>query len=512
MTVGNDMLDNCSRILGRMGLGGVPKFHLEYTKKYRKEKKEIQKLTTVQREFSILSAVGSNPALIAKDLEEEGANPNIFLKRWGNNALDKEFHIFLETMPMHSIYEQKTNVYNPKVFQSMKNYNLPEWIFDYGKIHVSVGCVDFQQLLLGRLNPREDKSPLVFHGIDSSSVSVARCLILNQMMKNGANPKHILQVWFSSAWSNQTSKDFLEQNNIDVSSVPKLWAKDLFKQGRNNPFEACANFEHEVDRVDYARYLFTGFIFVDENELQQGNITMFCIPENMDYEKAEEENFFHTFNFYHPQFEYENNLMFSVEDFMTKKVAEVMKEVQSQNIKMFFQVASVGPDTIELLKQLQEMEAYTIDWSNIMDYFSKEDFLSMAKMAGSQDTVHYVHLMNWVCNYNGASVFDYQFQDKVELIEHALQTHKGVHQAQWDMVPNYAKMWPRQLKYQNVTNLVDYGLTEACRTNYIEHIFGREIGSQIKISSAAPGLRRSQTTICGAFTFDTETTLATDFS
>ena len=105
---------------------------------------------------------------------------------------------------MHSIYNQKTEVYNPKVFQSMKNYNLPEWIFEYGKTHVSIGCVDFQQLLLGQLNPGEDNSLLVFHGIDSSIVSIARCLILNQMMINGANPKHILQVWFSSAWSYET--------------------------------------------------------------------------------------------------------------------------------------------------------------------------------------------------------------------------------------------------------------------------------------------------------------------
>ena len=191
----------------------------------------------------------------------------------------------------------------------MKNYNIPEWVFEYGETHVSIGCVDFEQLLLGQLTPCEggggDK-PLIFYGIDSTSVSIARCWILYQMMKNEAEPRSILQVWFSSGWTDETNRYFnqaindlieskLEEDevvmilnhwknaSIDIKKVPALWATDLYKEERNTPFEGCANFEQEVDRIEYARYLFTGFIFVEENKLNQGNVTMFSLPDGLDY-------------------------------------------------------------------------------------------------------------------------------------------------------------------------------------------------------------------------------------
>ena len=40
-------------------------------------------------------------------------------------------------------------MYNPKVFQTMKNYKLARWILTAGETHVSLGCVDFAQLLFG---------------------------------------------------------------------------------------------------------------------------------------------------------------------------------------------------------------------------------------------------------------------------------------------------------------------------------------------------------------------------
>ena len=41
-------------------------------------------------------------------------------------------------------------------------------------------------------------------------------------------------------------------------------------------YEAVANFKHEIDRVDYVRYLFTGFMFeIEERSLSCGNRTMF---------------------------------------------------------------------------------------------------------------------------------------------------------------------------------------------------------------------------------------------
>ena len=40
-------------------------------------------------------------------------------------------------------------MYSPDVFQTMKNYKLARWILTAGETHVSLGCVDFAQLLFG---------------------------------------------------------------------------------------------------------------------------------------------------------------------------------------------------------------------------------------------------------------------------------------------------------------------------------------------------------------------------
>merc|ERR1712142_175483 len=125
-----------------------------------------------------------------------------------------------------------------------------------------------------------------------------------------------------------------KNTKLDIKITPNTWAtdEDLFKTGRNYPFEACANFENEVDRVDYARYLFTGYIFAKEDSLQFRNVTMFSLPENIVLKKVAEENFFHTFDFLHPKFIYKQSLMMSVEKFMNERVQEITNEVQNESI------------------------------------------------------------------------------------------------------------------------------------------------------------------------------------
>ena len=58
-----------------------------------------------------------------------------------------------------------------------------------------------------------------------------------------------------------------------------------------------ANFKHEIDRVDYIRYFFTGCIFeVEERNLSCGNRTMFSIPTNLGVTKRSDENFYFMFD------------------------------------------------------------------------------------------------------------------------------------------------------------------------------------------------------------------------
>ena len=59
-------------------------------------------------------------------------------------------------------------------------------------------------------------------------------------------------------------------------------------------YEPLINFKHEIDRVDYIRYFFTGCIFeLEERNLSCGNRTMFSIPTNLGVTKV---GFFYEFH------------------------------------------------------------------------------------------------------------------------------------------------------------------------------------------------------------------------
>ena len=60
-------------------------------------------------------------------------------------------------------------------------------------------------------------------GVDSSMVSIVRCKVLYHMILNQAKSRSILQVWFSSGWSESTLKEFIESCNLLLESkkLPK---------------------------------------------------------------------------------------------------------------------------------------------------------------------------------------------------------------------------------------------------------------------------------------------------
>ena len=80
-----------------------------------------------------------------KDFNQE---PKALLDRFGQNIIANPK--LLDTIKLGEVIPKDIKVlYNPGVFQSMKNYKLVRWIITAGESHVSLGCVDFAQLLFG---------------------------------------------------------------------------------------------------------------------------------------------------------------------------------------------------------------------------------------------------------------------------------------------------------------------------------------------------------------------------
>ena len=184
-------------------------------------------------------------------------------------------------------------------------------------------------------------------------------------------------------------------NDVPLKKATDEWFKGI--GGVVAPYEPCANFKNEIDRVDYARYLFTGYIFEEEEKnLSSGNRTMFAIPLNLKVTKTPGENFFYFFdNPSNTNFEYKDSLKLSVDNFVIGKIETLKDLVSKEKLVMTFEQGFVSRKNSELIAKIKNLNPYTIDWSNIPDYLTREDFLFLAKEMSGKETVHYMHFMNW---------------------------------------------------------------------------------------------------------------------
>ena len=101
--------------------------------------------------------------------------------------------------------------------------------------------------------------------------------------------------------------------------------------------------------------------------------------------KLSGESFYYTFDI-SGNFNVENqdgpydSLKLSVDTYMMKKMDTLKKMVNEKSLKMTFECGFVHKDNTVLLNKIRDMNAYTIDWSNIPDYLSNpKDFLKLGK-------------------------------------------------------------------------------------------------------------------------------------
>ena len=99
--------------------------------------------------------------------------------------------------------------YDPRVLHSFSNEVNRAEVLTPGTVHVSVGFTDLGELHTAKYEfPLDSEKPLRWIGYESSAYCVAKTAILVAMMKLGLPCDHVLQVWYSAAWSNETLKSF----------------------------------------------------------------------------------------------------------------------------------------------------------------------------------------------------------------------------------------------------------------------------------------------------------------
>ena len=256
--------------LCKQGMKTVPNFPQEYVKKFGTGNKyHSVALGYAYKNLCQLSlqTLDQHVQMIQAELSKF----ETIKKRWGSNisaaaqAMDAGTLVPGQVLPSPKL--QGGN-YITKKFQTMKNYKIGLWMITTGETHVSIGCVDFAQLLYGHFEG-DLTEQTHFHGIDTAMVSIVRCKVLYQMILNQASSRSILQVWFSSGWSDSTLQEFLKachdilkqneltkdeiklvnhwlSNNIAIEVTPSKWFKCEISISNLDdlvvgPYEACAN-------------------------------------------------------------------------------------------------------------------------------------------------------------------------------------------------------------------------------------------------------------------------------
>ena len=97
---------------------------------------------------------------------------------------------------------------------------------------------------------------------------------------------------------------------------------------------------NEVDRVEYAHYLFNGQIFEQKEALSTGNPTFFCSPKN--YKMAASENIFHSID--EASLDYKESLKASVEEKRVGQLSRFRKNIKDGKIKIILEVQTMTPD------------------------------------------------------------------------------------------------------------------------------------------------------------------------
>uniref|UniRef100_A0A7S1KRN9 Uncharacterized protein n=1 Tax=Percolomonas cosmopolitus TaxID=63605 RepID=A0A7S1KRN9_9EUKA len=170
---------------------------------------------------------------------------------------------------------------------------------------VGIGFCDLFDLLDAEYADDSQK-PLAYHGFEANPFNVAKFTSVVEMLRDTTVPLYcILQVWYSSAWSKETTtifkrkcRNLLKQEDINaterVRSYWKLWSSPLSKvtlkhartQWREFHPPTCniakvpAFLKRREDRIAYIDYLLNGEIGGDVNT---GSLCMY-----MDAEKQQQ--------------------------------------------------------------------------------------------------------------------------------------------------------------------------------------------------------------------------------
>ena len=83
-------------------------------------------------------------------------------------------------------------------------------------------------------------------------------------------------------------------------------------------------------------------------------------------------------------------------------LSSLKKNINEDQIRITVSVATISPANRATVDEIRKL-----DWSNLPDYLTTQDFFSAARLCSAEGTKHSFHLMNWSNRVFGTNLVDY---------------------------------------------------------------------------------------------------------
>ncbi|XP_057311554.1 uncharacterized protein LOC130649312 [Hydractinia symbiolongicarpus] len=290
---------------------------------------------------------------------------------------------------------------------------------------------------------------LIFHGFDQSEICVARSLVIYEMIKTPASLDSILEVWFSTGWSERTLEEFKaaccnvkkSTQETRLKELIQLWmktklsladAKRRWFEGyvQNDWFLAAGNLQYKKDRVEFCRYQLTGQIFGELQSQCLGNVTMFTRTPPFEHYQLSAEHFLATFSMSN-SLEHAGSFLESIKRYYKTKLTSFIQLIAEGKVECSLNVMTVELNNQKAIQKICSLQPDHIDWNNVADYMKKETFFTLAEACSNEETIHSMHFMNWSQIVYGTFILEYENRSEVHAKqkEKLMELFKGCHDA-----------------------------------------------------------------------------------
>jgi hypothetical protein len=415
----------------------------------------------------------------------------IMLKRWNGPFRAAEFSKKRASLAYGNILDVEPGtitMYDPSVRSMFLNVpNNPFTTLSQGMIHVSFGFNDLSELLSSKITT-SNVGPLRFIGVEKSAFSVARSLVILEMLRDEKSPiKCVIQVWYSSGWTKETLKHFRVacqkslttwEKHDEVSTYLHYWiltepisALDArthwiktVQDNSSSMITDSASFHRLKDRLSILHYLLNGEIIPAherENETSTsssgnksfkkktqkspkkfthkvsrapadyGSMVFWTVPPNC--APLESDIFFNAISMETllDNFNETQSIVDNLIDIRIQQLSELRQMLVEGIVSAELWCDSVEPANDNLIRKIAALKPETVSWSNLVDY-SDHGFKSFHQVAKQLNAKrHFGQSMNWICMVYGACLTDYiamgDTQRVNEILAEALQEPESQH-------------------------------------------------------------------------------------